>query len=169
MKVVVVGVIKECEEKFLKECFECYFMKLFGVYVCLKCGFKLFVGQDVEIDGICNIKKMSKYEMVYIKSDKQFWWSQIKFYQCYCVVQGKFVSDGWCVYIFQEKFGEWFNGLSDFLMEIILEVSNYIKYKFIKFVKCCECLQQMGKKFDQDLFLFLSVSINYEFFEGSDG
>lgn len=46
-------------------------MKPSGVYVCPKCGFKPLVGQDVETDGTRNIKKMSKHETVYTKSDKQ--------------------------------------------------------------------------------------------------
>lgn len=63
-------------------------MKPSGVYVCPKCGFKPLVGQDVETDGTRNIKKMSKHETVYTKSDKQSWWSQIKFYQRHRAAQG---------------------------------------------------------------------------------
>ncbi|MER4035340.1 ATP-dependent helicase, partial [Klebsiella pneumoniae] len=70
---------------------------------------------------------------------------------------------------FQEKFGEWPNGLSDFPMEITPEVSNHIKHKLIKFAKRRERLQQMGKKPYQDLFPPPSASINYEPPEGSDG
>jgi hypothetical protein len=58
---------------------------------------------------------------------------------------GKPVSDGWCAHTFQEKFGEWPNGLSDFPMEITPEVSNHIKHKLIKFAKRRERLQQMGR------------------------
>jgi predicted RNA-binding Zn-ribbon protein involved in translation (DUF1610 family) len=81
MKAAAAGATKEREEKLPKECPECHFMKPSGVYVCPKCGFKPLVGQDVETDGTRNIKKMSKHETVYTKSDKQSWWSQIKFYQ----------------------------------------------------------------------------------------
>ncbi|HHX7582467.1 DEAD/DEAH box helicase [Klebsiella pneumoniae] len=160
---------KEREEKLPKECPECHFMKPAGVYICPKCGFKPLAGEDVETDSTRNLKKMSKGEKVYTKSDKQSWWSQIKFYQRHRAAQGKPVSDGWCAHTFQEKFGEWPNGLSDFPMEITPEVSNHIKHKLIKFAKRRERLQQMGKKPDQDLFPPPSASIKYEPPEGSDG
>lgn len=169
MKGAAARAAKEREEKLPKECPECHFMKPAGVYVCPKCGFKPLVGEDVETDSTRNLKKMSKHETVYTKSDKQSWWSQIKFYQRHRAAQGKPVSDGWCAHTFQEKFGEWPNGLSDFPMEITPEVSNHIKHKLIKFAKRRERLQQMGKKPDQDLFPPPSASINYEPPEGSDG
>ncbi|HCF8375487.1 TPA: DEAD/DEAH box helicase [Klebsiella pneumoniae] len=169
MKGAAARAAKEREEKLPKECPECHFMKPAGVYICPKCGFKPLAGEDVETDSTRNLKKMSKGEKVYTKSDKQSWWSQIKFYQRHRAAQGKPVSDGWCAHTFQEKFGEWPNGLSDFPMEITPEVSNHIKHKLIKFAKRRERLQQMGKKPDQDLFPPQSASIKYEPPEGSDG
>ena len=169
MKAAAASAAKEREEKLPKECPECHFMKPAGVYVCPKCGFKPLVGQDVETDGTRNIKKMSKGEAVYTKSDKQSWWSQIKFYQRHRAAQGKPVSDGWCAHTFQEKFGEWPNGLSDFPIEITPEVSNHIKHKIIKFAKGRERAQQTAKQTTNDLLTPQNYSAHYEPPEGSDG
>ncbi|WP_154933823.1 DEAD/DEAH box helicase [Klebsiella michiganensis] len=160
---------KEREEKLSKECPECHFMKPAGVYICPKCGFKPLIGEDVETDSTRNLKKMSKGETVYTKSHKQSWWSQIKFYQRHRAAQGKPVSDGWCAHTFQEKFGEWPNGLSDFPMEITPEVSNYIKHKLIKFAKGRERAQQIAKKPVNDLLTPQDYSAHYEPPEGSAG
>ena len=160
---------KEREEKLPKECPECHFMKPAGVYICPKCGFKPLIGEDVETDSTRNLKKMSKGETVYTKSHKQSWWSQIKFYQRHRAAQGKPVSDGWCAHTFQEKFGEWPNGLSDFAMEITPEVSNYIKHKLIKFAKGRERAQQIAKKPVNDLLTPQDYSAHYEPPEGSAG
>ncbi|MFZ5067863.1 DEAD/DEAH box helicase [Klebsiella michiganensis] len=160
---------KEREEKLPKECPECHFMKPAGVYICPKCGFKPLIGEDVETDSTRNLKKMSKGETVYTKSHKQSWWSQIKFYQRHRAAQGKPVSDGWCAHTFQEKFGEWPNGLSDFPMEITPEVSNYIKHKLIKFAKGRERAQQIAKKPVNDLLTPQDYSAHYEPPEGSAG
>lgn len=135
MKEAAARVAEEREEKLPKECPECHFMKPAGVYVCPKCGFKPLVGEDVETDTQRNIKKLSKGEKAYTKSDKQSWWSQIKFYQRQRTSMGKPISDGWCAHTFREKFNEWPNGLSDFPMEITPEVNNYIRHKLIKFAK----------------------------------
>ncbi|ELL2392789.1 DEAD/DEAH box helicase [Klebsiella pneumoniae] len=160
---------KEREEKLPKECPECHFMKPAGVYICPKCGFKPLIGEDVETDSTRNLKKMSKGETVYTKSHKQSWWSQIKFYQRHRAAQGKPVSDGWCAHTFQEKFGEWPNGLSDFPMEITPEVSNYIKHKLIKFAKGRERAQQIAKKPVNDLLTPQDYNAHYEPPEGSAG
>ncbi|HHL3599856.1 DEAD/DEAH box helicase [Klebsiella pneumoniae] len=160
---------KEREEKLPKECPECHFMKPAGVYICPKCGFKPLIGEDVETDSTRNLKKMSKGETVYTKSHKQSWWSQIKFYQRHRAAQGKPVSDGWCAHTFQEKFGEWPNGLSDFPMEITPEVSNYIKHKLIKFAKGRERAQQIAKKPVNDLLTPQDYRAHYEPPEGSAG
>jgi len=126
---------EEREEKLPKECPECHFMKPAGVYVCPKCGFKPLSGEDVQTDTQRNIKKLKKGGKVYTKSDKQSWWSQIKFYQRQRASMGKPVSDGWCAHTFRDKFNEWPNDLSNFPMEITPEVSNYIKHKRIAFAK----------------------------------
>ena len=110
-------------------------MKPAGVYVCPKCGFKPLSGEDVQTDTQRNIKKLKKGGKVYTKSDKQSWWSQIKFYQRQRASMGKPVSDGWCAHTFRDKFNEWPNDLSNFPMEITPEVSNYIKHKRIAFAK----------------------------------
>lgn len=138
MKETAVRQAEEREEKLPKECPECHFMKPAGVYVCPKCGFKPLAGEDVETDTQRNIKKLSKGKKVYTKSDKQSWWSQIKFYQRQRTSMGKPISDGWCAHTFREKFNEWPNGLSDFPMEITPEVNNYIRHKLIKFAKVRE-------------------------------
>ncbi|EIW8614322.1 DEAD/DEAH box helicase family protein [Klebsiella pneumoniae] len=169
MKGAAARAAKEREEKLPKECPECHFMKPAGVYVCPKCGFKPLVGEDVETDSTRNLKKMSKGETVYTRNDKQSWWSQIKFYQRHRAAQGKPVSDGWCAHTFQEKFGEWPNGLSDFPMEITPEVSNHIKHKLIKFAKGRERAQQIAKKPVNDLLTPQDYSAHYEPPEGSDG
>ncbi|AYZ20343.1 DEAD/DEAH box helicase [Klebsiella sp. FDAARGOS_511] len=169
MKGAAARAAKEREEKLPKECPECHFMKPAGVYVCPKCGFKPLVGEDVETDSTRNLKKMSKGETVYTKSHKQSWWSQIKFYQRHRAAQGKPVSDGWCAHTFQEKFGEWPNGLSDFPLEITPEVSNHIKHKLIKFAKGRERAQQIAKKPVNDLLTPQDYSAHYEPPEGSDG
>ena len=135
MKESAARAIEEREEKQPKECPDCHFMKPAGVYVCPKCGFKPLVGEDVQTDTQRNIKKLKKGEKVYTKSDKQSWWSQIKFYQRQRASMGKPVSDGWCAHTFRDKFNEWPNGLSDFPMEITPDVSNYIKHKRIAFAK----------------------------------
>lgn len=169
MKGAAARAAKEREEKLPKECPECHFMKPAGVYVCPKCGFKPLVGEDVETDSTRNLKKMSKGETVYTKSHKQSWWSQIKFYQRHRAAQGKPVNDGWCAHTFQEKFGEWPNGLSDFPLEITPEVSNHIKHKLIKFAKGRERAQQIAKKPVNDLLTPQDYSAHYEPPEGSDG
>lgn len=169
MKGAAARAAKEREEKLPKECPECHFMKPAGVYVCPKCGFKPLVGEDVETDSTRNLKKMSKGETVYTKSHKQSWWSQIKFYQRHRAAQGKPVSDGWCAHTFQEKFGEWPNGLSDFPLEITPEVSNHIKHKLIKFAKGRERAQQIAKKPVNDLLTSQDYSAHYEPPERSDG
>ncbi|MBL6013649.1 DEAD/DEAH box helicase [Klebsiella pneumoniae] len=169
MKGAAARAAKEREDKLPKECPECHFMKPAGVYICPKCGFKPLIGEDVETDCTRNLKKMSKHETVYTKSDKQSWWSQIKFYQRHRAAQGKPVSDGWCAHTFQEKFGEWPNGLSDFPMEITPEVSNHIKHKLIKFAKRRERAQQIAKKPANDLLTPQGYSAHYEPPEGSDG
>lgn len=126
---------EERQEKLPKECSECHFMKPAGVYVCPKCGFKPLAGQDVETDTQRGLKRLGKGKQVFTKSDKQQWWSQIKFYQRQRNSMGKPVSDGWCSHTFRDKFGEWPNNLSDFPMEITPEVNSYIKHKLIKFAK----------------------------------
>ncbi|UAN58013.1 DEAD/DEAH box helicase [Serratia sp. JSRIV004] len=126
---------EERQEKLPKECSECHFMKPAGVYVCPKCGFKPLAGQDVETDTQRGLKRLGKGKPVFTKSDKQQWWSQIKFYQRQRNSMGKPVSDGWCSHTFRDKFGEWPNNLSDFPMEITPEVNSYIKHKLIKFAK----------------------------------
>ncbi|CNH89264.1 DEAD/DEAH box helicase [Yersinia massiliensis] len=126
---------EERTEKLPKECTECHFMKPAGVYVCPKCGFKPLAGQDVETDTQRGLKKLGKGKRVFTQSDKQAWWSQIKFYQRQRTSMGKPVSDGWCSHTFHDKFSEWPNGLSDFPMEITPEVSNFIKHKRIAFAK----------------------------------
>lgn len=135
MKEAATRQAEEREEKLPKECPECHFMKPAGVYVCPKCGFKPLVGEDVVTDTQRNIKKLSKGGKVYTKSDKQSWWSQIKFYQRQRTSMGRPISDGWCAHTFREKFNEWPNNLSDFPMEITPEVSNYIRHKLIRFAK----------------------------------
>lgn len=135
MKEALSRSVEDREEKLPKECPECHFMKPAGIYICPKCGFKPLAGQDVETDTGRSIKKLKKGERIYTKSDKQSWWSQIKFYQRQRASMGKPISDGWCAHTFQEKFGEWPNGLSDFPMEITPEVNNYIKHKLIRFAK----------------------------------
>lgn len=135
MKESAVRTSAEREEKLPKECPECHFMKPAGVYVCPKCGFKPLSGEDVETDTKRNIKKLKKSEKVYTKSDKQSWWSQIKFYQRQRASMGNPVSDGWCAHTFRDKFNEWPNDLSNFPMEITPEVSNYIKHKRIAFAR----------------------------------
>ncbi|EMH91076.1 DEAD/DEAH box helicase [Klebsiella pneumoniae] len=169
MKGAAARAAKEREDKLPKECPECHFMKPAGVYICPKCGFKPLIGEDVETDSTRNLKKMSKGETVYTKSHKQSWWSQIKFYQRHRAAQGKPVSDGWCAHTFQEKFGEWPNGLSDFPMEITPEVNNYIKHKLIKFAKGRERVQQIAKKPVNDLLTPQDYSAHYEPPEGSAG
>lgn len=126
---------EERQEKLPKECSECHFMKPAGVYVCPKCGFKPLAGQDVETDTQRGLKKLGKGKRVFTTSDKQSWWSQIRFYQRQRTSMGKPVSDGWCKHTFHDKFGEWPNDLSDFPMEITPEVSNFIKHKRIAFAK----------------------------------
>lgn len=135
MKESAVRTSAEREEKLPKECPECHFMKPAGVYVCPKCGFKPLSGEDVQTDTKRNIKKLKKSEKVYTKSDKQSWWSQIKFYQRQRASIGNPVSDGWCAHTFRDKFNEWPNDLSNFPMEITPEVSNYIKHKRIAFAR----------------------------------
>ncbi|EOA3027110.1 DEAD/DEAH box helicase [Yersinia enterocolitica] len=132
---------EERTEKLPKECTECHFMKPAGVYVCPKCGFKPLVGQDVDTDTQRGLKKLGKGKRVFTQSDKQAWWSQIKFYQRQRSSMGKPVSDGWCSHTFHDKFSEWPNGLSDFPMEITPEVSSYIKHKRISFAKGREKLK----------------------------
>ncbi|WP_227731138.1 DEAD/DEAH box helicase [Yersinia proxima] len=132
---------EERTEKLPKECTECHFMKPAGVYVCPKCGFKPLAGQDVDTDTQRGLKKLGKGKRVFTQSDKQAWWSQIKFYQRQRSSMGKPVSDGWCSHTFHDKFSEWPNGLSDFPMEITPEVSSYIKHKHISFAKGREKLK----------------------------
>ncbi|MFQ6287587.1 DEAD/DEAH box helicase [Yersinia enterocolitica] len=132
---------EERTEKLPKECTECHFMKPAGVYVCPKCGFKPLTGQDVDTDTQRGLKKLGKGKRVFTQSDKQAWWSQIKFYQRQRSSMGKPVSDGWCSHTFHDKFSEWPNGLSDFPMEITPEVSSYIKHKRISFAKGREKLK----------------------------
>ncbi|MGE4909468.1 DEAD/DEAH box helicase [Yersinia enterocolitica] len=132
---------EERTEKLPKECTECHFMKPAGVYVCPKCGFKPLVGQDVDTDTQRGLKKLGKGKRVFTQSDKQAWWSQIKFYQRQRSSMGKPVSDGWCSHTFHDKFSEWPNGLNDFPMEITPEVSSYIKHKRISFAKGREKLK----------------------------
>lgn len=126
---------QERQEKLPKECTECHYMKPAGVYVCPKCGFKPLAGEDVETDTQRNIKKLGKGTRSYSKSDKQAWWSQIKYYQRQRQSMGKPISDGWCKHVFFDKFSEWPNGLSAFPMEITPEVRNFIKHKNIAFAK----------------------------------
>ncbi len=129
------SVVEKREEKLPKECPECHFMKPAGVYVCPKCGFKPLAGEDVKTDTRRNIRKLGREEKIYTKSEKQAWWSQIKFYQRQRASLGRPLSDGWCFHTFREKFGEWPDGLSSFPMEITPEVSNYIKHKLIRYAK----------------------------------
>ncbi|CNJ11020.1 DEAD/DEAH box helicase [Yersinia bercovieri] len=133
-------------EKLPKECTECHFMKPAGVYVCPKCGFKPLAGQDVDTDTQRGLKKLGKGKRVFTQSDKQAWWSQIKFYQRQRTSMGKPVSDGWCSHTFHDKFSEWPNGLSDFPMEITPEVSSYIKHKRISFAKGREKLKSPAQQ-----------------------
>ncbi|HDL6674291.1 TPA: DEAD/DEAH box helicase [Yersinia enterocolitica] len=137
---------EERTEKLPKECTECHFMKPAGVYVCPKCGFKPLAGQDVETDTQRGLKKLGKGKRVFTQSDKQAWWSQIKFYQRQRSSMGKPVSDGWCSHTFHDKFSEWPNGLSDFPMEITPEVSSYIKHKRISFAKGREKLKSPNQQ-----------------------
>lgn len=132
---------EERTEKLPKECTECHFMKPAGVYVCPKCGFKPLAGQDVDTDTQRGLKKLGKGKRVFTQSDKQAWWSQIKFYQRQRSSMGKPVSDGWCSHTFHDKFSEWPNSLNDFPMEITPEVSSYIKHKRISFAKGREKLK----------------------------
>lgn len=125
---------EERAEKLPHECSQCHYMKPAGVYVCPKCGHKPLGGEDVDTGR--KLKKLGKNQHLSTKAEKQAWWSQIKFYQRQRVSQGKKpVSDGWCAHTFREKFGEWPDNLSDFPMEITPEVSNYIRYKLIRFAK----------------------------------
>ncbi|NWC65943.1 DEAD/DEAH box helicase [Cedecea sp. P7760] len=135
MKEVAVRAAAEREEKLPKECPACHFMKPAAVYVCPKCGFKPLVGEDVDTDTQRKIKKLGKGKDTFTKSQKQAWWSQIKFYQRQRQSMGKPVNNGWCAHTFFEKFGEWPNNLSDYPMEITPEVSNFIKHKQIAFAK----------------------------------
>jgi hypothetical protein len=80
---------------------------------------------------------------------------------------GKPVSDGWCAHTFQEKFGEWPNGLSDFPMEITPEVSNHIKHKLIKFAKRRERRSRWEKT--TRIYSTSERQYHYEPPEGSDG
>ncbi|WP_145524876.1 DEAD/DEAH box helicase [Yersinia rohdei] len=137
---------EERTEKLPKECTECHFMKPAGVYVCPKCGFKPLAGQDVDTDTQRGLKKLGKGKRVFTQSDKQAWWSQIKFYQRQRTSMGKPVGDGWCSHTFHDKFSEWPNGLSDFPMEITPEVSNFIKHKRIAFAKGKEKLQPLPQQ-----------------------
>ncbi|KFK95047.1 DEAD/DEAH box helicase [Serratia sp. Ag1] len=135
MKEAAARAAEERQEKLPKECSECHFMKPAGVYVCPKCGFKPLAGQDVETDTQRGLKRLGKGKRVPTDSEKQAWWSQIKFYQRQRASMGKPVSDGWCSHTFHDKFGEWPNNLSDFPMEITPEVNSYIKHKRIAFAK----------------------------------
>lgn len=135
MKEVAVRAAAEREEKLPKECPTCHFMKPAAVYVCPKCGFKPLVGEDVDTDTQRKIKKLGKGKDTFTKSQKQAWWSQIKFYQRQRQSMGKPVNDGWCAHTFFDKFGAWPNNLSDYPMEITPEVSNFIKHKQIAFAK----------------------------------
>ncbi|ENG6259168.1 hypothetical protein ABU550_004127 [Yersinia enterocolitica] len=126
---------KEKAEKRPKECPSCHFMKPAAVYVCPKCGFKPLAGEDVDTDTNRGLNKLNKKERVYTQSQKQAWWSQIKFYQRQREAMGKPVSDGWCAHTYKDKFGVWPRGLSDFPMELTPEVSNYIKHKQIAYAK----------------------------------
>ncbi|MGT3255764.1 DEAD/DEAH box helicase family protein [Yersinia enterocolitica] len=126
---------KEKAEKLPKECPSCHFMKPAAVYVCPKCGFKPLAGEDVDTDTNRGLNKLNKKERVYTQSQKQAWWSQIKFYQRQREAMGKPVSDGWCAHTYKDKFGVWPRGLSDFPMELTPEVSNYIKHKQIAYAK----------------------------------
>ncbi len=137
---------EERTEKLPKECTECHFMKPAGVYVCPKCGFKPLAGQDVDTDTQRGLKRLGKGKRAFTQSDKQAWWSQIKFYQRQRSSMGKPVSDGWCSHTFHDKFSEWPNGLSDFPMEITPEVNSYIKHKRISFAKGREKLKSPNQQ-----------------------
>ncbi|EFV3273712.1 DEAD/DEAH box helicase, partial [Escherichia coli] len=156
------------EEKLPKECPGCHFMKPAGVYVCPKCGFKPLAGEDVNTDTRRNIRKLSKDEKIYTKSDKQAWWSQIKFYQRQRASLGRPVSDGWCAHTFREKFGEWPDGLSSFPMEITPEVSNYIRHKFIRFARGRSRAEKMTEKSPEALSLSLLHGVRSGVPEGSE-
>lgn len=137
---------EERTEKLPKECTECHFMKPAGVYVCPKCGFKPLAGQDVDTDTQRGLKRLGKGKRAFTQSDKQAWWSQIKFYQRQRSSMGKPVSDGWCSHTFHDKFSEWPNGLSDFPMEITPKVNSYIKHKRISFAKGREKLKSPNQQ-----------------------
>ncbi|EEC8199971.1 TPA: DEAD/DEAH box helicase [Escherichia coli] len=156
------------EEKLPKECPGCHFMKPAGVYICPKCGFKPLAGEDVNTDTRRNIRKLSKDEKIYTKSDKQAWWSQIKFYQRQRASLGRPVSDGWCAHTFREKFGEWPDGLSSFPMEITPEVSNYIRHKFIRFARGRSRAEKMTEKSPEALSLSLLHGVRSGVPEGSE-
>lgn len=136
MKACAGSASHEKAEKKPKECPDCHYMKPAGVYVCPKCGFKPLSGEDVETDGSRKLQRLSRKERIYTRSQKQEWWSQIKYYQRQRVTTGKKpLSDGWCAHTYKEKFGEWPRGLSDFPMETGPEVWNFIKSKFIAYSK----------------------------------
>lgn len=135
MKTVVSERENEKREKLPKECSQCHYMKLAGVYQCPKCGHKPLAGEDVDTDASRGLKQISGKKKAVTKQQKQSWWSQIKFYQRQRAAQGKPVSDGWCAHTFKDKFGTWPNGLQDYPMEITPEVNNYIKWKQIAFAK----------------------------------
>lgn len=135
MKTAVTERENEKREKLPKECSQCHYMKPAGVYQCPKCGHKPLAGEDVDTDASRGLKQISGKKKAATKQEKQSWWSQIKFYQCQRVAQGKPVSDGWCAHTFKDKFGTWPNGLQDYPMEITPEVNNYIKWKQIAFAK----------------------------------
>lgn len=127
---------KDKTEKKPKECPGCHYMKPAGIYVCPKCGFKPLSGEDIETDGSRKLQRLGHKERIFTRSDKQSWWSQIKYYQRQRVASGrKPLSDGWCAHTYKEKFGEWPRGLSDFPMETGPEVRNFIKSKFIAYSK----------------------------------
>lgn len=136
---------KEKEEKLPKECPECHFMKPAGVYVCPKCGFKPLHGENVETDESRSLTKLKNKELKdkHTKELKQYWWSQIKFYQSMRAAQGRPVSDGWCSYLFKDKFNEWpSKSFHNSPSEITPEVSNFIRHKNIAFAKGREKAQK---------------------------
>ncbi|MBS9431150.1 ATP-dependent helicase [Photorhabdus hainanensis] len=115
-----------------------HFMKLVGVYVCPKCGFKPLSGEDVEVDRSRGLKKLNGKDRIYSKKEKQSWWSQIKYYQRQRANQGKPIFDGWCKHTFRDKFSEYPNGLNDHPVEITPEINNFIKWKLISWIKSQE-------------------------------
>lgn len=125
----------EQPERLPKECPQCHYIKPAGLYVCPKCGFKPLAGEDVETDRSRGLKKVSKASATPTKEEKQSWWSQLLHYQKMRALQGKPLSDAWCLHMYRQKFGVWPKGLHYTPKELSPEVENYIRSRQIAYAK----------------------------------